>query len=191
MFLDEVALLLQRLLGVVQPPRVGRAAGVGSGSAAVALEDLVVAHGRPGQCELRGVAGAADAVLHLAEVALQLLHQLGTLLSVHLRQALTQNPSTSPARTVRAPTGPPPNRPATPPGGGSRIKFLAPIEVPELGEFLEKELPKAGLSIGGGEAEADELESKFSGQGLDGQVVAREVSGCPGVLSVQVVVRAT
>ena len=78
-----------------------------------------------------------------------------------------------------------------PPGGGSRIKFLAPIEVPELGEFLEKELPKAGLSIGGGEAEADELESKFSGQGLDGQVVAREVSGCPGVLSVQVVVRAT
>ena len=78
-----------------------------------------------------------------------------------------------------------------PPGGGSRIKFLAPIEVPELGEFLEKELPKAGLSIGGGEAEADELESKFSGQGLDGQVVAREVSGCPGVLSVQVVVRPT
>ena len=78
-----------------------------------------------------------------------------------------------------------------PPGGGSRIKFLAPIQVPELGEFLEKELPKAGLSIGGGEAEADELESKFSGQGLDGQVVAREVSGCPGVLSVQVVVRAT
>lgn len=78
-----------------------------------------------------------------------------------------------------------------PPGGGSRIKFIAPIEVPELGEFLEKELPKAGLSIGGGEAEADELESKFSGQGLDGQVIAREVSGCPGVLSVQVVVRAT
>ena len=78
-----------------------------------------------------------------------------------------------------------------PPGGGSRIRYLAPIEVPELGEFLEKELPKSGLSIGGGEAEADELESKFSGQGLDGQIVAREVSGCPGVLSVQVVVRAT
>jgi hypothetical protein len=78
-----------------------------------------------------------------------------------------------------------------PPGGGSRIKFLAPIDVPALGEFLEKELPRAGLSIGGGEAEADELESKFSGQGLDGQVIAREVSACPGVLSVQVVVRPT
>jgi len=79
----------------------------------------------------------------------------------------------------------------TPPGGGSRIRFLAPIEVPAYGEFLEKELPAAGLSIGGGEAEADELESKFSGDGLDGQVTAREIGGCPGVLSVQVVIRRT
>jgi hypothetical protein len=79
----------------------------------------------------------------------------------------------------------------TPPGGGTRIRFIVPLEVPEYGEFLERELPKAGLSIGGGEAEADELESKFSGAGLDGQVTAREIVGCPGVLNVQVVIRRT
>src|SRR6266540_342715 len=67
----------------------------------------------------------------------------------------------------------------TPPGGGARIRFLVPIDVPDYGAFLEKELPASGLSIGGGEAEADELESKFSGDGLDGQVTAREISGCP------------
>jgi hypothetical protein len=78
-----------------------------------------------------------------------------------------------------------------PPGGGSRLTFMAPIDVPALGAFLEDELPAAGFSIGGGEAEADELESKFSGAGLDGQLIAREVAGCPGVLRVQVVTRAT
>ncbi len=79
----------------------------------------------------------------------------------------------------------------TPPGGGSRIRFLAPLDIDTLGTFLEHALPRAGLSIGGGEAEADELESKFSGNGLDGQLTAREVPGCPGVLSVQVVTRST
>jgi hypothetical protein len=78
-----------------------------------------------------------------------------------------------------------------PAGGGSRITFVAPIEVDALGAFLEAGLPAAGLSIGGGEAEADELESKFSGAGLDGLLTAREIEGCPGVLSVQVVVRPT
>jgi hypothetical protein len=76
-----------------------------------------------------------------------------------------------------------------PAGGGTQIRFLAPIEVADFGEFLEKELPAAGLSIGGGEAEADELESKFSGQGLEGLLSAREVTDCPGVLSVQVTIR--
>lgn len=76
-----------------------------------------------------------------------------------------------------------------PAGGGTQIRFLAPIEVPAFGAFLEDELPAAGLSIGGGEAEADELESKFSGDGVEGLLSAREVSGCPGVLSVQVTIR--
>jgi hypothetical protein len=76
-----------------------------------------------------------------------------------------------------------------PAGGGTQIRFVAPIEVVHFGEFLEKELPAAGLAIGGGEAEADELESKFSGQGLEGLLSAREVSGCPGVLRVQVTIR--
>ena len=76
-----------------------------------------------------------------------------------------------------------------PAGGGTQIRFLAPTEVTDFGEFLETELPAAGLSIGGGEAEADELESKFSGQGLEGLLSAREVTGCPGVLSVQVTIR--
>jgi hypothetical protein len=78
-----------------------------------------------------------------------------------------------------------------PAGGGSRITFVAPIEVDAFGQFLEEALPRAGFSIGGGEAEADELESKFSGAGLDGLLTAREISGCPGVLNVQVVVRPT
>ena len=79
----------------------------------------------------------------------------------------------------------------TPPGGGSRIQVLVPLEVDEYGAFLERALPAAGFSIGGGEAEADELESKFSGNGLAGQLSAREVSGCPGVLRVLVVIRTT
>src|SRR6476660_7013993 len=81
-------LFLQRVLGVVQPPGVRRTAGVGRGRTAVTLEDLVVADRRPGEGELRGVAGPADAVLHLAEIALQLLDVLGALLRVNLRHAL-------------------------------------------------------------------------------------------------------
>jgi hypothetical protein len=79
----------------------------------------------------------------------------------------------------------------TPAGGGSRISALVPMEVDAFGSFLERALPAAGLAIGGGEAEADELESKFSGAGLAGQLTARELSGCPGILSVQVAVRAS
>ena len=79
----------------------------------------------------------------------------------------------------------------SPPGGGTMVRLLVPLEVPEYGAFLERALPAAGLSLGGGEAEADELETKFSGDGLDGQVVAREIRDCPGVLSVQVVIRQT
>jgi len=79
----------------------------------------------------------------------------------------------------------------TPAGGGSRIKVLVPLEVGEFGKYLERALPAAGLAIGGGEAEADELESKFSGAGVAGQLTARELSGCPGILSVQVAIRAS
>ncbi len=76
-------------------------------------------------------------------------------------------------------------------GGGTRIKALVPLEVRAFGEYLERALPAAGLAIGGGEAEANELESKFSGAGVAGQLTARELSGCPGVLSVQVAIRAS
>jgi hypothetical protein len=79
----------------------------------------------------------------------------------------------------------------TPAGGGVRIKVIVPLEVDAFGQFLERSLPAAGLAIGGGEAEADELESKFSGAGLAGQLTAREMAGCPGMLDVQVAVRAT
>jgi hypothetical protein len=79
----------------------------------------------------------------------------------------------------------------TPAGGGSRITALVPLEVDEFGKYLETALPAAGLAIGGGEAEADELESKFSGAGIAGQLTARELSDCAGILSVQVTVRAS
>ena len=79
----------------------------------------------------------------------------------------------------------------TPAGGGSRITALVPLEVGEFGAYLETALPAAGLAIGGGEAEADELESKFSGSGVAGQLTARELAGCPGILSVQVAIRAS
>ena len=79
----------------------------------------------------------------------------------------------------------------TPAGGGSRITALVPLEVDEFGKYLERALPAAGLAIGGGEAEADELESKFSGAGVAGQLTARELSGCPGILMVQVAIRAS
>ena len=79
----------------------------------------------------------------------------------------------------------------TPPGGGSRITALVPLEVDEFGAYLETALPAAGLAIGGGEAEADELESKFSGTGIAGQLTARELADCPGILSVQVAIRAS
>lgn len=78
----------------------------------------------------------------------------------------------------------------TPAGGGSRITALVPLEVDEFGAYLETALPAAGLAIGGGEAEADELESKFSGAGIAGQLTARELSDCPGILNVQVAIRA-
>ena len=79
----------------------------------------------------------------------------------------------------------------TPAGGGTRITALVPLEIGEFGTYLERALPAAGLAIGGGEAEADELESRFSGAGVAGQLTARELTGCPGILHVQVAVRAS
>jgi hypothetical protein len=78
-----------------------------------------------------------------------------------------------------------------PAGGGSRITALVPLEVDEFGTYLETALPAAGLAIGGGEAEADELESKFSGAGVAGQLTARELPDCPGILTVQVAIRSS
>ena len=122
--------------------------------------------------------------------------------------ALASRPSPGPGLPACAGAGPavsiPPDFPAafslpdgsvvvstdTPPGGGVRIKAIVPLEVDAFGADLERALPAGGLAIGGGEAEADELESKFSGAGVAGQLTARELSDCPGILSVQVAVRA-
>jgi hypothetical protein len=78
-----------------------------------------------------------------------------------------------------------------PAGGGTGVVLAAPMTIPELGAFLEGSFPAAGFALGDGEAEPDELEQRFSGNGLAGQVTARYDSACDGVVTISIVVRST
>jgi hypothetical protein len=69
------------------------------------------------------------------------------------------------------------------------LQLLVPLSISELGSFLETEFPGAGLTLGDGEAEPDELEQAFSGPGLAGQVTARHSGDCEDALNVRIAVR--
>lgn len=69
------------------------------------------------------------------------------------------------------------------------LQLLAPLSIAELGAFLEDRFPDVGFQLGEGEAEPDELEQAFAGNGLAGQVTARHSSDCPDALSVRIAIR--
>jgi hypothetical protein len=55
-------------------------------------------------------------------------------------------------------------------------------------EFMQREYPAAGFTLSGGEVEESDAESDFAGNGLRGRWAIREVPGCNGDTTIDVVV---
>jgi hypothetical protein len=58
-------------------------------------------------------------------------------------------------------------------------------------QFFLDRLPKAGYEVGEGDSEEHEVESHFSGHGFDGFFKANTIGGCPGKLSLALVLTRT
>jgi hypothetical protein len=74
-------------------------------------------------------------------------------------------------------------------GGASVYTGYAPGELEANRDFFRRELPKRGFRLGEGDAEEDEAETDFSGNGVDGHLRLHAIDGCEGAVSVAVVVR--
>ena len=126
-----------------------------------------------------GAGGTASAS---AQAALQTLPPCATAEAVELDASFAGVPLPAGARVTAN---------QAPAGGGSGVVLAAPMTIAELGAFLEASFPAAGFTLGDGEAEPSELEQRFTGNGLAGQVTARYDSACDGVVTINIVVRST
>lgn len=68
-------------------------------------------------------------------------------------------------------------------GGVVRIRGTIPSDIKKTLAFFQHSLPAAGYELGVGDAEADEAESEFMGNGYGGGWVVRTIPDCPGALS--------
>jgi hypothetical protein len=73
-------------------------------------------------------------------------------------------------------------------GGRLIVHTLAPSDAKAVARFFERELPAAGFRLTGGESEPGEAEANYEGSGYVGRWVARDVTGCPGAVSLDVLV---
>lgn len=58
-------------------------------------------------------------------------------------------------------------------------------------QFFLNRLPKAGYDVGEGDSEEHEVESHFTGHGFDGFFKANTIGGCPGKLTLALVLTRT
>jgi hypothetical protein len=73
-------------------------------------------------------------------------------------------------------------------GGRLILHTFAPSDARSVARFFERELPPAGFRITGGESEPGEAEANYEGSGFVGRWRARDVSDCPGAVSVDLLV---
>jgi hypothetical protein len=56
-------------------------------------------------------------------------------------------------------------------------------------EFMNDKLPDAGYELEGGETEEHDAETEFGGNGVEGRLKLRDISGCEGALTLELAVR--
>jgi hypothetical protein len=66
------------------------------------------------------------------------------------------------------------------------VDARSPGDFDEVHEFFERELDNSGYQLSGGEAEEDEAEADFAGNGLAGHLVVHSIGGCDGAVRVGV-----
>jgi len=70
--------------------------------------------------------------------------------------------------------------------GGWAITAMTPWDVQTVAAFLAHDLPTAGFMNGRGDAENNEAESIFAGQGYMGRWKARSLANCPAAVTLTV-----
>lgn len=73
-------------------------------------------------------------------------------------------------------------------GGRLILHTLAPSDAKAVALFFERELPAAGFRLTGGESEPGEAEANYEGSGYVGRWKVQDVDGCPGAVSLDVLV---
>jgi hypothetical protein len=68
-------------------------------------------------------------------------------------------------------------------GGFSVAEGYVAGDLEATADYFSEELPDAGYELGEGDAEEHEAETEFEGNGIDGRLKLRSVSGCDGALS--------
>jgi hypothetical protein len=69
---------------------------------------------------------------------------------------------------------------------GAVIDGVVPDDLKGAKQFISRELPRAGFKLSGGEAEANEAETDFSGHGVTGRLKVRAIEGCAGAVTLTV-----
>ena len=69
---------------------------------------------------------------------------------------------------------------------GAVIDGVVPDDLKGAKQFISRELPRAGFKLSGGEAEANEAETDFTGHGVTGRLKVRKIEGCVGAVTLTV-----
>jgi hypothetical protein len=69
---------------------------------------------------------------------------------------------------------------------GAVIDAVVAHGLKDAKQFISRELPKAGFALSGGEAEANEAETDFTGHGVTGRLKVRAIEGCAGAVTLTV-----
>lgn len=107
-------------------------------------------------------------------------------------------PCASAGAAVTLPTGVPGNLPLPPgtmvtsvqvDGGRTLLGGVVPTDLQTAARFFQTALPAAGFKLGEGDAEPDEAESVFTGNGVKGQWKVHSITGCPGAVNLTLAVQ--
>jgi hypothetical protein len=66
------------------------------------------------------------------------------------------------------------------------LEGFIPMELKQATRFFVQNLPAAGFRLGRGEAERNEAESRFGGNGVVGFFKVRSIADCPGALELRI-----
>ena len=104
-------------------------------------------------------------------------------------------PCAGAGRAVKLPSGFPETFPLQPgtvvtsarrEAAGAVIDAVVPNDLKSAKQFISRELPRAGYKLSGGEAEANEAETDFTGHGVTGRLKVRKIEGCAGAVTLTV-----